>query len=91
MYFGQAIKLGWDGTGGVELFVFLGGEASCLFNVFKKGNEFVFELGYGILGEHFYVLVSWSNAWALLVWSSWSMMTMAIPLSTVRTTLVLSS
>ena len=36
--------------------VFLGGKASCLFNVFKKGNEFVFELGGGVFGEHFVCL-----------------------------------
>ena len=58
MYFGQAIKFGGDCTGGVKLFVFLGGEASCLFNVFEKGNEFVFKLGGGSLGSTLYVLVS---------------------------------
>ena len=46
-------KIREDCTGGVKLFVFLGGEASCLFNVFEKGDEFVFKLGGGILGEHF--------------------------------------
>ena len=43
-------KIWVDCTSGIELFVFLGVESSCLFNVFKKGNEFVFELGCGILG-----------------------------------------
>ena len=33
----------------------------------------------GSLVSTLYVLVSCSNAWALLVYSSWSMMTMATP------------
>ena len=53
MDFGKAIEFGRDCTGRVELFVFLGGKASCLLDVFKKGNEFVFEVGAGVLGEHF--------------------------------------
>ena len=53
MYFGQAIKFRGNCTSAVKLFVFLGGEASCLFNVFEKGDEFVFKLGGEILGEHF--------------------------------------
>ena len=44
----------------------------------------------GSLHSTLYVLVFCSKMWALLVYSSWSMMTMAIPLSIVRTTLVLS-
>ena len=50
MYFGQAIKFGGNCTCGIELFVFLSVKASCLFNVFEKGDEFVFKLGGGILG-----------------------------------------
>ena len=42
MYFGQALKFGGDCTGGIVLFVFLGAKASCLFNVFEEGDEFVF-------------------------------------------------
>ena len=53
MDFGETIELGRDCTSGVELFVFLGGKASCLFDVFKKGNKFVFKVGSGVLGEHF--------------------------------------
>ena len=53
VYFRKPIKFGGYWTGGVELFVFLGGKASCLFNVFKKGNEFVFELVGEVFGEHF--------------------------------------
>ena len=44
--------MGGNCTGGIKLFVLLGGKPSCLFNVFKKGDEFVFKLGGGILGEH---------------------------------------
>ena len=53
MDFGEAIELGTDCTSGVELLVFMGGKASSLLDVFKKGNEFVFEVGGGVLGEHF--------------------------------------
>ena len=53
MDFGEAIELGRDCTGRVELFVFLGGKASCLLNVFEKVDKFVFELGGGVLGEYF--------------------------------------
>ena len=53
MDLGEAIELGRDCTGRVELFVFLGGKASCLLDVFKKGNKFVFKVGGGVLGEHF--------------------------------------
>ena len=35
------------------MFVFLGGEASSLFNVFEKGNEFVFEVGGGVFRKNF--------------------------------------
>ena len=42
-----------DCTGGVKLFVFLGAEASSLFDVLEKGNKFVFELGDGVFGENF--------------------------------------
>ena len=45
MDFGEAIELGRDCTGRVELFVFLGGKASCLLNVFEKVDKFVFEVG----------------------------------------------
>ena len=51
--FGAGHKIWGDCTGGVKLFVFLGGKASCLFNVFEKGDEFVFKLGGGVFGEHF--------------------------------------
>ena len=37
----------------VELFVFMGGEASSLFNVFEKGNEFVFEVGGEVFRENY--------------------------------------
>ena len=53
MNFGKAIKLGRDCTSGIKLFVFLGTEASCMFNVLEEGDEFVFELGGGILAEDF--------------------------------------
>ena len=53
MYFGKAIKFGGDCAGGVKLFVFLGGEASCLFNVLEDCNKFVFELGSGVFWEQF--------------------------------------
>ena len=53
MDFGETIELRRDCTGGVELFVFLGGKASCLFDVFEKGNKFVFKVGSGVLREHF--------------------------------------
>ena len=33
-------KVWGDCTSGVKLLIFLGGEASCLFNVLEKGNEF---------------------------------------------------
>ena len=46
-------KIWGDSTGGVKLFIFLGGEASCFFNVLEKGNEFVFKLGGRVFGEHF--------------------------------------
>ena len=46
-------KIWGDSTCGVKLFIFLGGKASCLFNVLKKGNEFVFKLGGRVFGEHF--------------------------------------
>ena len=49
---GEAIELGRDCTGRVDLFVFLGGKASCLLDVFKKGNEFVFKVGGGVLREY---------------------------------------
>ena len=71
MYFGKAIKFGGYCTGGVELFVFLGGKASCLFNVFKKGNEFVLSWEVGSLGSTLYVLVSFISQWpdeAASVW-----------------------
>ena len=42
MDFGESIELGRDCTGRVELFVFLGGKASCLLNVLEKCDEFVF-------------------------------------------------
>ena len=44
----------------------------------------------GSLDSTLYVLVCCSKVWALLVYSSWSMMTMATPLYAVMTTLVLS-
>ena len=50
MYFGQAIKFWGDYTCGIKLFVFVSGKASCLFDVFEKGDEFIFEMGGGILG-----------------------------------------
>ena len=52
MDFGQAIKLRGNCTGGVKLFVFLGVEASSLFNVFEKGNKFL-RWEVGSLGENF--------------------------------------
>ena len=42
-----------DCTGGVKLFVFLCAEASSLFDVLEKGDEFVFELGGGVFGKNF--------------------------------------
>ena len=48
-------KIWGDCTGRVKLFVFLGSEASCLFDVFEKGNEFVFELGGGVFGGALYM------------------------------------
>ena len=53
MDFGEAIELGRDCTGRIELFIFLGGKASWLLDVFKEGNEFVFKVGGGVLGEYF--------------------------------------
>ena len=53
MDFGQAIEFGWDGTGGVKLFVFLGTEASCLLDVLEEIDEFVFELWGRVFVEDF--------------------------------------
>ena len=38
---------------GYKLFVLVGAEASCLFDVLEKGDEFVFELAGLILWEYF--------------------------------------
>ena len=47
------MELRGDCTGGIKLFVFLGTEASSLFYVFEKGDEFILELGDGILVKNF--------------------------------------
>ena len=90
MNFGKAIEFGGTPLVGYNcLYVVLLRPPVCLMS-FSIVISLFFRLLVGSLLSILYVLVSCSRELALLLYSCWSMMTMAIPSSAVSTTLGVS-